>query len=104
MKTETKPQIPLRLEIKYESKEDLEEFASSGEFSTLILEKGLLALKGAIRKNKSECILFEIVNFDFKVVVKKPHYKTLLNRAISYYEHLEDYTMCQELTKLKSRL
>ena len=62
------------------------------------------AIKQAIRKNKSECVIFEITNYDLKVAIKKEHYKTFLNKAIKHYEALEDYAQCSELVNLKSRL
>jgi len=104
MKTQSKPSIPLKLEVKYDETEDLLDLATDEEFSTFILENAIIALKQAIRKNKSECVLFELVNYDFKVLIKKPKYKSLLNAAIKHYEKLEDYTKCSELVNLKSRL
>ena len=101
---ESKPQIPLKLDIQYEEKEELDNFAMDENFHRLITENTFAALKQAIRKNKSECILFDVINFDLKVKVKKANYKKLLDQLLKYYEGIEDYTTCSELIKLKARL
>jgi hypothetical protein len=104
MEQKIKLEFPLQLEIKYDDTEELMGLASQDEFITFMFKNAIAALKQAIRKNKSECVIFEISNYDLKVAVKKEHYKTFLNKAIKHYEALEDYTQCRELVTLKSRL
>jgi hypothetical protein len=99
-----KPQFPLKMEINYDSKEELDEFVHNGEFRILLLENSLAALKQSIRKNKSECILFDVTNLNLKVIIKKSNYKNLLNQILKHYEQIEDYPMCSEIVKLKHRL
>jgi hypothetical protein len=70
----------------------------------LLLENSLAALKQSIRKNKSECVLFDVTNLNLKVIIKKSNYKNLLNQILKYYEQIEDYQMCSEIVKLKHRL
>jgi hypothetical protein len=48
--------------------------------------------------------MFDIINYNFKVVLKKDHYKSFLNKAIKHYESIENYPLCSELVTLKSRL
>ena len=99
-----KPQFPLKMEINYDSIEELDEFVHNGEFRILLLENSLAALKQSIRKNKSECVLFDVTNLNLKVIIKKSNYKNLLNQILKYYEQIEDYQMCSEIVKLKHRL
>jgi hypothetical protein len=69
-----------------------------------MFSSALAAIKQSIRKNKSECVIFSIQNYNVKVAIKKEHYKIFLNKAIKHYETLEDYSKCSELVSLKSRL
>ena len=104
MEQKVKLEFPLQVEIKYDDTEELMELASQDEFVTFMLKNAIAAIKQAIRKNKSECVIFEITNYDLKVAIKKEHYKTFLNKAIKHYEAVEDYAQCSELVNLKSRL
>jgi hypothetical protein len=96
-------EVPLKLNIMFDEVEDLEALKQSDEFLSLVFKGAVASLKQAIRKNKSECILFEIVNHNAKIKVKKEAYESLLDKCILYYEKLEDYTICQELVILKQR-
>lgn len=103
MENKAEWEIPLKISLTYDDAEDLEALKQSDEFLTLIFKGVIASLKQAIRKNKSECILLEIVNHNAKIKIKKDQYKDLLNKCISYYEQLEDYPTCQELVELKQR-
>lgn len=96
-------EIPLKLNIMYDDPNDLIALESSDEFLDLIFRGAVAALKQAIRKNKSECVLFEIVNLESKIKVDKTQYEKLLDNCLSYYEKIEDYDTCQELVELKHR-
>jgi hypothetical protein len=104
MKQKFKLEFPLDLEIKYDDPQELLELASKEEFITFMFENAIAAVKQSIRKNKSECVMFSIENYNVKVAIKKEHYKTFLNKAIKHYEALEEYATCKELVTLKSRL
>jgi len=104
MEQKYKLEFPLDVEIKYEDPEELLELAEQQEFVTFMFKNAIAAVKQAIRKNKSECVIFTISNYNVKVAIKKEHYKTFLNKAIKHYEKLEDYSKCSELVNLKSRL
>lgn len=97
--------IPLKISLIYEESEDLEALKTSNEFLELIHKGSIAAIKQAIRKNKSECVLFEITNHNnAKIKIKKDKYKNLISNCIQYYENLEDYSTCQELLELQHRL
>jgi hypothetical protein len=104
MQQKTKLEFPLQVEIKYDDTEELMLLATQDEFVTFMFKNAIAAIKQAIRKNKSECVIFDILNYNLKVAIKKEHYKTFLNKAIRHYEALEDYAQCSELVTLKSRL
>jgi hypothetical protein len=104
MEQKFKLEFPLDLEIKYEDPEELFELATKEEFVTFMFRNAIAAIKQAIRKNKSECIIFSIQNYNVRIAIKKEHYKIFLNKAIKHYEALEDYAQCSELVNLKSRL
>ncbi len=101
---QVKSHRPIKLDIDYSSREDLQEFASNTEFNQFILENTFEPLKYAINKNKTQCILFEVGGGDYKVVVKKPQYKTILDKIIEHFENKEDYDKCSELVKLKEKI
>jgi len=101
---QVKSHRPIKLDISYSSREELQEFASNTEFNQFILENTLESLKYAINKNKTQCALFEVGDNDYKVVVKKPEYKTILDKVIKYFEDKEDYIKCDELVKLKEKI
>ena len=104
MEQKLKLEFPLDLEIKYEDPEELLELATQEEFVTFMFGSAVAAIKQAIRKNRSECIVFSIQNYNVRVAIKKEHYKIFLNKAIKHYENLENYSKCSELVSLKSRL
>ena len=104
MEQKFKPKFPLELEIKYDDLEELLDLASKEEFVTFMFGNAIAAIKQAIRKNKSECVIFSIQNYNVRVAIKKEHYKKFLNKAIKHYEELEEYSKCNELVSLKSRL
>ena len=104
MQQKTKLEFPLQVEIKYDDTKELMLLATQDEFVTFMFKNTIAAIKQAIRKNKSECVIFDILNYNLKVAIKKEHYKTFLNKAIRHYETLEDYAQCSELVTLKSRL
>ena len=96
-------EIPLKFSLVYDDIEELNIIKSSDEFLELVYKGAVAALKQALKKNKSECILFEIVNLEAKIKINKTQYEKLLSRCLSYYEKLEDYDTCQELVELKHR-
>ena len=104
MEQKVKLEFPLQVEIKYEDTEELMLLASQDEFVTFMFKNAIAAIKQSIRKNKSECVIYSIQNYNVTVAIKKEHYKTFLNKAIRHYEKLEDYAQCSELVNLKSRL
>ena len=104
MEQKFKLEFPLQVEIKYDDTEELMELASQEEFVKFMFKGAVAAIKQSIRKNKSECMIFEILNYNLKVIIKKEYYKQFLNKAIKHYESLEDYIQCSELVTLKSRL
>ena len=97
-------EIPLKFSLVYDDIEELNIIKSSDEFLELVYKGAVAALKQALKKNKSECIIFSIQNYNVRIAIKKEHYKTFLNKAIKHYEALEDYVQCSELVNLKSRL
>ena len=79
--------IPLKLNIMYDDPDDLTALETSDEFLNLIFEGAVAALKQAIRKNKSECILFEIVNLEAKIKINKTkHFERICGRALQSRE------------------
>ena len=97
MESKTKPQIPLKVDIVYNEPQELLDLVEQSEFITFMYEGAIAALKQAIRKNKSECVMFDITNYNFKVVLKKDYYKLFLTRAIKHFETVENYSLCSEL-------
>ena len=57
MEQKVKLEFPLQVEIKYDDTEELMELASQDAFVTFMFGNAIAAIKQAIRKNKSECLL-----------------------------------------------
>jgi len=104
MQPDQKPQFPIKLQIEYDEVEQLDEMLRNDEFTDFILGKTLIALKQSIRKNKSECVLIEVTNYNYKIKIPKTRYKNLIKSLLKYYESKEDYSTCSELIRLESRL
>ena len=102
--SQQKPNLPLKIDIQYEEEEELDEMLLNEEFTTFILENSLVALKQAIRKNKSECVFAEVVNYNYKIKIPKTQYKNLIKVLLKHYEAKEDYSTCSELMRLESRI
>jgi hypothetical protein len=66
MEQKFKLEFPLDLEIKYDDPEELLELASQEKFVTFMYENAIAAVKQAIRKNKSECVMFDIANYNLR--------------------------------------
>jgi len=96
--------IPLSLRIVFDEIEDIEVLKQNEEFLELIHRGAVAAIKQAIRKNKSECILFQIENLNLKIKIKKSQYKAIIDSCIKYYELIEDYQTCQKLVRVKERI
>jgi hypothetical protein len=104
MSKNTEMDIPLSLRIVFEEIEDIEVLKTSEEFLELIHKGAVAAIKQAIRKNKSDCILFNVENLNLKIKIDKSEYKKLIDSCIKYYETIEDYTTCQRLVRIKERI
>jgi hypothetical protein len=96
-------EIPLKFNLVYDGIEELNIIKSSDEFLELIYKGAVAALKQALKKNKSECILYDIVNLEAKIKISKNQYEKLLSNCLAYYEKIEDYSTCQELVELKNK-
>jgi hypothetical protein len=95
---------PIKLNFEYSCKEDLEEMIENSKLNQFLIENIFEPLKQAIVKNKAKCVLYEVGDFNYKVIVKKDEYKTLIDKILSHYEKKEDYDMCIELVKLKEKI
>jgi len=104
MSKNTESEIPLTLKLVFEEIEDIEVLKQSEEFLELIHKGAVAAIKQAVRKNKSDCVLFVIENLNLKIKIDKSQYKKLLDTCIKYYEKLEDYATCQRLVRIKERI
>ena len=71
MSKNTEMDIPLSLRIVFEEIEDIEVLKTSEEFLELIHKGAVAAIKQAIRKNKSDCILFNVENLNLKIKIDK---------------------------------
>lgn len=94
----------LKLDIKLPEHPLDENLVLPEDYCQLLLENALGLLKESINKKKKKCILFEIINYDYKVVVKQNQFINILNKGIEYYEKIEDFEKCSELNKLKNKL
>lgn len=72
------------------------------EFNTFILKEALNIVKQTIKYKKKKCVLFEINNLNYKIILNQNQFISLLNNGIALYEKFEDFESCNELLKLKN--
>ena len=104
MEKEKSSRKPLTLEILFQQKEDIQDLVNNKEYSSLILKESFIALKDAIKKKQSSIQLFDISNLGFIISIKKENYKPCLENILKYYEALEDYKTCSQITNLIKKL
>lgn len=93
---------PTKIDLVFPENTLLQNLEISEEFNIFIVKEALNILKQTIKLKKKKCVLFEIVNLNYKIVLNQSQFIPLLNKGIALYEKLEDFESCNELLKLKN--
>ena len=93
-----------RIQISYESPEELKKLHSSEEFISYVQSKVLDKIKYAIKNNLKKVEIFNILNMAIIIEVKKENYKKILQKINDSYLKIEDFEKCHEISKLINEL
>jgi len=94
----------LSIEIQYDEKEELEALIESEDFHKLLLDEAISTIEHALTKNRKSARVCYVPNLECSVVLEKRNFTKVLNTAIKFYEHQEDYAKCAELVNLKKEV
>jgi hypothetical protein len=102
--TDMKPKIKniesVKVEIEFDSPNDIRQLASQKDFVIFIYENILDKIEKAIKQKLKRIELIEITNLFYIVEIEKKQYKDVLNKILLHYEGLEDYNMCIKISDL----
>tara|TARA_R110000822_G_scaffold39233_4_gene107955 strand:+ start:4166 stop:4510 length:345 start_codon:yes stop_codon:yes gene_type:complete len=93
-----------RIEISYESPEDLKKLYSSEEFISYIQIEVLDKIKYALKNNLKKVEVFNIINMAIILEIKKENFKDILKKINENYLKVEDFENCHEISKLINKL
>ena len=89
-----------RIQISYESPEELKKLYSSGDFISYIQVEVLDRIKYAIKNNLKKVEIFNILNMAIIIEVKKENFKKILQKINDGYLEVEDFEKCHEISQL----
>ena len=89
-----------RIQISYESPEELKKLYSSGDFISYIQVEVLDRIKYAIKNKLKKVEIFNILNMAIIIEVKKENYKKILQKINDGYLKIEDFEKCHEISQL----
>lgn len=70
----------------------------------VVIEETLFAIKEGINKKKKSTLLFELVDLNYYIELKKDNWKSSLENVLEYYIEREDYDKCVECRDLMNKL
>jgi hypothetical protein len=99
----SKRRIPLfKLSMKTGAK--LESVYNNPEIKKAVLEETVYAIKEGIKLNKDHVSLFNIVDSDYTIELKKNNWKNVLSNALGYYVEIENYPKCIAIRDMINKL
>ena len=93
-----------RIQISYDSPEDLKKLYSNDKFISYIQSEVLDRIKYAIENNLKKIEIFNILNIAIIIEVKKENYKKILQKINDGYLKIEDFEKCHEISQLINKL
>ena len=107
MKEESKikPREALKLEITYDSREELLlEASNNQELRAMIIKDTLTLIEASIEKNTDSIHLCDVTNFKLKVEIERTQFKKCLQFMLKPYEKAEDWDTCIKIKALIDKL
>jgi hypothetical protein len=74
------------------------------ELKEIVLEETLFAIKEGVDKKKKSTLLFELVDLNYYIELKKDNWKLSLENVLEFYVEREDYDKCVECRDLINKL
>jgi len=74
------------------------------ELKEIVLEETLFAIKEGVDKKKKSTLLFELVDLNYYIELKKDNWKSSLENVLEFYVEQEDYDKCVECRDLINKL
>ena len=100
-----KPREALKLEITYDSREELLlEASNNQELRKMIIKDTLTLIEASIEKNTDSIHLCDVTNFKLKVEIERPQFKKCLQFMLKPYEKAEDWDICIKIKALIDKL
>ena len=90
----------VNIELNWDNEQDLIELGDNEVFVDFILEESLKAIVDALKNNKEKAELFNVFNMSVIIELKKPQFKTVLEKVNRMLIKNEEYERCNELKKL----
>lgn len=90
----------VNIELDWDNEQDLIELGDNEVFVDFILEESLKAIVDALKNNKEKAELFNVFNMSVIIELKKPQFKTVLEKVNRMLIKNEEYERCNELKKL----
>jgi hypothetical protein len=70
----------------------------------VVIEETLFAIKEGINKKKKSTLLFELVDLNYYIELKKDNWRLSLENVLEFYVEREDYDKCVECRDLINKL
>ena len=90
----------VNIELDWDNEQDLIELGDNEVLVDFILEESLKAIVDALKNNKEKAELFNVFNMSVIIELKKPQFKTVLEKVNRMLIKNEEYERCNELKKL----
>lgn len=74
------------------------------ELREVVIEETLFAIKEGINKKKKSTLLFELVDLNYYIELKKDNWRSSLENVLEFYVEREDYDKCVECRDLINKL
>jgi hypothetical protein len=90
--------------VNYSNSEDLFKLSDDVKFKNFILDETLNAIESAILDGKQEVHILNVVNYRFKIIIKRDQFESAIENIIKKYEQDENYDRCSYLAQLIKKI
>jgi|LakMenE18May11ns_1017448.scaffolds.fasta_scaffold9955788_3 hypothetical protein len=104
MKTPVKTIAPIKLDLEFDSPEEIKYLATQETFVTFIYDNVLDIISKAADQNLKKVDIIEIINLNYVIELDKNQYKKVLNTILKHYESIENYDKCMDIALIIKKL
>lgn len=94
----------LSIEITYDEPGELMALVENEEISKVLIDEAIDTIEHALVKKRKSARVCYVPNLECSVVLEQRNFIKVLDNAIKFYEHQENYNKCAELVNLKERV